>query len=163
MLVLKSRLFPKSEGKSGLAGMVGFEPAYARVKVWCLYRLGYIPISMKKMGWMTGLEPATSRATIWRSSQLNYIHHIPQISGRERRFPEPRFRPPAFYKWRKKRSGAPGGTRTPGPLLRRQLLYPTELQAHIWMEKGQPVGSKSWSGRWESNPRGQLGRLEFYH
>ena len=25
--------------------------------------------------------------------------------------------------------GAPGGTRTPGPLLRRQLLYPTELRA----------------------------------
>ena len=27
-------------------------------------------------------------------------------------------------------TGAPGGIRTPGPLLRRQLLYPTELQAH---------------------------------
>ena len=27
-------------------------------------------------------------------------------------------------------SGAPGGTRIPDPLLRRQLLYPTELQAH---------------------------------
>ena len=26
--------------------------------------------------------------------------------------------------------GAPGGTRTPGPRLRRPLLYPTELQAH---------------------------------
>ena len=26
-------------------------------------------------------------------------------------------------------NGAPGGTRTPGPLLRRQLLYPAELQA----------------------------------
>ena len=29
------------------------------------------------------------------------------------------------------RAGTPGGTRTPGPLLRRQLLYPPELQAHI--------------------------------
>jgi hypothetical protein len=28
-------------------------------------------------------------------------------------------------------AGAPEGIRTPGPLLRRQLLYPTELQAHI--------------------------------
>ena len=28
-------------------------------------------------------------------------------------------------------SGTPGGTRTPGPLLRRQLLYPPELQARI--------------------------------
>jgi hypothetical protein len=27
------------------------------------------------------------------------------------------------------KSGAPEGIRTPGPLLRRQLLYPTELQA----------------------------------
>ena len=27
-------------------------------------------------------------------------------------------------------SGAPEGTRTPGPLLRRQLLYPAELRAH---------------------------------
>jgi hypothetical protein len=27
--------------------------------------------------------------------------------------------------------GAPGGTRTPGRLLRRQLLYPTELQAPL--------------------------------
>ena len=29
------------------------------------------------------------------------------------------------------KSGAPEGTRTPGLLLRRQLLYPTELQTHI--------------------------------
>ena len=35
--------------------------------------------------------------------QLNYTHHI----------------------------GAPKGTRTPGPLLRRQLLYPPELWAHM--------------------------------
>ncbi len=27
------------------------------------------------------------------------------------------------------RKSAPGGTRTPDPLLRRQMLYPTELQA----------------------------------
>ena len=30
----------------------------------------------------------------------------------------------------KEEGGAPGKTRTPDPLLRRQLLYPTELQAH---------------------------------
>ena len=30
-----------------------------------------------------------------------------------------------------KENGTPEGTRTPDPLLRRQLLYPAELQAHI--------------------------------
>ena len=28
------------------------------------------------------------------------------------------------------KNGAPGGTRTPDPLLRRQTLYPAELRAH---------------------------------
>ena len=31
---------------------------------------------------------------------------------------------------KEKGSGAPGETRTPGPLLRRQTLYPAELRAH---------------------------------
>ena len=36
--------------------------------------------------------------------------------------------------------GTPEGTRTPGPLLRRQMLYPAELQAHIaaaWQTRGE--------------------------
>ena len=52
------------------------------------------------MGWIMGFEPMISSATNSRVNQLRYIHHI----------------------------GALGGTRTPDPLLRRQLLYPPELQ-----------------------------------
>ena len=54
------------------------------------------------VGCPVGLEPTVSRSTIWRVNRLRYGHHI----------------------------DAPEGTRTPGPLLRRQLLYPTELLAH---------------------------------
>ena len=54
-------------------------------------------------GCPVGLEPTVSRSTIWRVNRLRYGHHI----------------------------DAPEGTRTPGPLLRRQLLYPPELRAHV--------------------------------
>ena len=55
------------------------------------------------MGWDMGFEPTAFRATTWRASQLRQSHHI---------------------------YGVPWGTRTPDLLLRRQLLYPTELKAH---------------------------------
>ena len=45
--------------------------------------------------------------------QLSYTHQIHNIT-------KPR------------KCGTPEGIRTPGLLLRRQLLYPTELLAHMW-------------------------------
>ena len=57
-----------------------------------------------------------------------------------------------------RRFGAPEGIRTPDPRLRRPMLYPTELQVRLAFSL-----SIVWSGWWESDPRCQLGRLEFYH
>ena len=86
-----------------------------------------------QMGWIVGIEPTTSRATIWRANQLRYTHHI--------------------------KLGAPIRARTWDLLLRRQLLYPTELLAHLKCSNK----TIKWSGWWESNPHNQLGRLGFYH
>ena len=64
------------------------------------------------VGCPVGLEPTVSRSTIWRVNRLRYGHHI----------------------------NAPEGTRTPGPLLRRQLLYPPELRAHVVIPMGSFYG-----------------------
>ena len=68
--------------------------------------IGRLPIPLF-VGWVKGLEPSTPGTTIRCSNQLSYTHH--------------------------RENGTPEGTRTPGLLLRRQLLYPTELLAHIIM------------------------------
>ena len=70
------------------------------------------------MGWVKGLEPSTLGTTIRCSNQLSYTHHI---------------------KFAADGNGTPGGIRTPGLLLRRQLLYPAELLAHINSDKPHNV------------------------
>ena len=72
------------------------------------------------VGWVKGFEPSTPGTTIRCSNQLSYTHHI-KYGAQER---EGRFQSIG-------KIGTPEGTRTPDPLLRRQLLYPAELQAHI--------------------------------
>ena len=109
--------------------------------------LGYTPIRERKgigtlfpiplfLGWVKGLEPSTPGTTIRCSNQLSYTHHISGITkGSPRRRPL----------WG---NGTPEGIRTPGLLLRRQLLYPAELLAQM-----------DGAGDGESNPHPQLGRL----
>ena len=114
-----------------MAGMAGLEPADAGVKVPCLTtwrhpsvrRFGgkkardwdHLPIPCF-LGWVKGLEPSTPGTTIRCSNQLSYTHQIHGV-----------LRPTGA----RRKIGTPEGTRTPGLLLRRQLLYPTELLAHI--------------------------------
>ena len=88
------------------------------------------------MGWVKGLEPSTPGTTIRCSNQLSYTHHI-YILGIDNIF-------------LRRVNGTPEGTRTPGLLLRRQLLYPTELLAHIVMQPHKDI-----------EPNSNLGRIQF--
>ena len=135
--------FESKDSKSAvMAGTAGFEPANVGVKGRCLTAwrrpcirldcmepvLIFITRCIKQrvtwfhMGWVKGLEPSTLGTTIRCSNQLSYTHHI---------------------KFAADGNGTPGGIRTPGLLLRRQLLYPAELLAHINSDK--PIRRK-WSG-----------------
>ena len=112
--------------------MAGLEPADEGVKVPCLTTwrhpcverkwkqgLGFLPIPVLCVGWVMGLEPTTPGTTIRCSNQLSYTHHICIRTGIC-----------ISISMLQRKSGTPEGTRTPGLLLRRQLLYPTELLAH---------------------------------
>ena len=100
-----------------------------RVKVWCVTVTLHPTIDLGReagiaglphlLGWEMGLEPTTPGTTIRCSYQLSYTHHLEPCLG------------------------TPGGTRTPGLLLRRQLLYPAELLALI----SQATGSRTRSSR----------------
>ena len=85
------------------------------------------------MGWVKGFEPSTPGTTIRCSNQLSYTHHINYgVQEREGRFQS------------MGKIGTPEGTRTPDPLLRRQLLYPPELQAHMERVMGIEPTRPAW-------------------
>ena len=123
--------------------MAGLEPADEGVKVPCLTtwlhpcvgeRLGpeqkLRPLRLN-VGWVKGFEPSTPGTTIRCSNQLSYTHHMHWLTKSTVKI------------------GTPEGTRTPDPLLRRQLLYPPELQAHTGAGDGNRTHATSLEG-WDS-------------
>ena len=90
------------------------------------------------MAGMAGFEPANDGVKVrclaaWLH-QLSYTHHLFCCGHIERHT---------------RRRGALEGTRTPDPLLRRQLLYPPELQARIGAGDGNRTHVTSLEG-WNS-------------
>ena len=121
-----------------LAGMAGLEPTISESKSGVL-PLHYIPILWE---WLL-LKQAGGAGLfyIWGG-----------IWGSNPRHPEPQsgalpteLIPPYAFQSLYFDAGAPGGTRTPGLLLRRQLLYPAELLAHIQepSENGAGEGNRT--------------------
>ena len=117
---------------------------------------------------MAGIEPAMreskSRAlTAWlhpyKGGRAEAVCFGPAVIWGGRRDSNPRhsepqsdalpteLRPPyekGMAKMGHKGNGTPEGTRTPDPLLRRQLLYPPELQAHMERVMGIEPTRPAW-------------------
>ena len=105
------------------------------------------PFRLSNMGWVKGLEPSTPGTTIRCSNQLSYTHHTASAQWQR---PQPLTQEkPSLPACGPDASplngtGTPEGTRTPGPLLRRQLLYPPELQAHMERVMGIEPTRPAW-------------------
>ena len=122
--------------------MAGLEPASEGVKVPCLttWLHPYLQRTDGKepepklrpfrlfVGRVNGIEPSTPGTTIRCPNQLSYTHHV-------------FMRDPLEYI---QQDGTPEGTRTPDPLLRRQLLYPPELQARMERVMGIEPTRPAW-------------------
>ena len=127
---------PMRAGWKVLAGTAGLEPADEGVKVLCLTT------------WRHPKVEKTRRTGSYSRSPDQWGG----IRGSNPRHPEPQsgalpteLIPPYTFQSFCFDAGAPGGTRTPGLLLRRQLLYPAELLAHIQepSENGAGEGNRT--------------------
>ena len=112
-----------------MAGTAGFEPAGEGVKVPCLTTwrrpnnkgkgIGETPIPSVLSGVGDGTRTHNARNHNPVLCQLNYTHQI-QLKT---------------VPLKALKNGTPEGIRTPGLLLSRQLLYPTELLAQMEVEQ----------------------------
>ena len=99
-----------------------------------------------------GFEPTVFGTTIRRFNQLSYTHHIRKTK---------KLGDIDYLKnmCLQAQLGAPYWTRTSGLLLRRQLLYPTELKAQNGAGDGNRTHATSlegWSSTIELHPRQTL-------